>query len=272
MKKIAVFASGTGTNFEAIAEAIENQKLHAEIVCVVVDKVNAAVIEKARKRNIDSFVFTAKDYASKEAYEKEIVAYLQEREAELCVLAGYMRLCGEVLLNAYEGRIINIHPSLLPAFKGKDAIGRRPALDGDAAEQNGQLAGPRPNPLQILPFRQQHKAEQLVKHPSGALDIALPDLAQQVAFFAIDLRAHRVGPGSFIMLHGFVDYRLLVQLLLPLLHQQPRIGKQRGEQIVHQAADAVHTGRADYGQLLQLVVQIQAKRRRQMMPVRQTGQ
>ena len=124
MKKIAVFASGTGTNFEAIAEAIENQKLHAEIVCVVVDKVNAAVIEKARKRNIDSFVFTAKDYASKEAYEKEIVAYLQEREAELCVLAGYMRLCGEVLLNAYEGRIINIHPSLLPAFKGKDAIGQ----------------------------------------------------------------------------------------------------------------------------------------------------
>lgn len=124
MKKIAVFASGTGTNFEALANAIEQKTLHAEIVCVVVDKKQALVIEKAKMRGIDTFVFSASDYASKADYEKEIVAFLHQKEVDLCVLAGYMRLCGEVFLQAYEGRIINIHPSLLPAFKGKDAIGQ----------------------------------------------------------------------------------------------------------------------------------------------------
>lgn len=124
MRKIAVFASGSGTNFEAIAQAIEAGTLQAEIVGVIVDQIHAPVIEKAKKRNIETLVFTAKDYASKADYEKEIVTFLNERNVELCVLAGYMRLCGEVLLGAFEGRIINIHPSLLPAFKGKDAIGQ----------------------------------------------------------------------------------------------------------------------------------------------------
>lgn len=124
MRKIAVFASGTGTNFDAIQKAIEDQFLDATIECVVVDKKEALVIEKAKNKNIHVFNFNPKDYASKSEYEKEIVDLLDSKGIELVCLAGYMRLIGETLLNAYEGRIINIHPSLLPAFVGKDAIGQ----------------------------------------------------------------------------------------------------------------------------------------------------
>lgn len=124
MKRIAVFASGTGTNFEAIEQAIENKTLDASIACVVVDNQHALVIEKARRKGIEVFTFDLKAYPSKKAYELEVVALLKEKQVELVVLAGYMRLCGDVLLAAYEGKMINIHPSLLPAFKGKGAIGQ----------------------------------------------------------------------------------------------------------------------------------------------------
>ena len=123
MRKIAVFASGTGTNFDAIQKAIEDKYLDAVIECVVVDKKNALVIEKAKKKNIYVFDFNPKDYESKAAYEKEIVELLDSKEIELVCLAGYMRLVGETLLNAYEGRIINIHPSLIPSFCGSGMYG-----------------------------------------------------------------------------------------------------------------------------------------------------
>lgn len=124
MKKIAIFASGTGTNFEAIAQAIDQKQLDAQIVLVVVDKKNAPVIEKAQSKDIQTFVFCAKDYPSKEAYERDIVKACHQQDVEWIVLAGYMRILSDVLLTAYTNRIINIHPSLLPAFKGKDAIGQ----------------------------------------------------------------------------------------------------------------------------------------------------
>lgn len=124
MRKIAVFASGTGTNFDAIVKAIENHELDASIECVVVDNKTAKVIEKANAKNIQVFAFNPKEYSSKSEYETEIVQLLDEKKVDLVVLAGYMRLCGDVFLKAYEGKIINIHPSLLPAFKGKDAIGQ----------------------------------------------------------------------------------------------------------------------------------------------------
>ncbi len=122
MKKIAVFASGTGTNFDAITKSIQDGYLRAEVVLVVVDKPSALVIEKAHNQGIETFVFSAKDYENKVAYEKDIVKKCHEKGVEWIALAGYMKLVGEVLLDAYENKIINIHPSLLPAFKGKDAI------------------------------------------------------------------------------------------------------------------------------------------------------
>ena len=120
--KIAVFASGYGSNFEAIANAALVGEIPAEVALLVCDKAEARAIEVARDKNVPTFVFSAKDYATKADYEREIVERCREAGVELICLAGYMRIVGEELLSAYEGRIINIHPSLLPSFKGARAI------------------------------------------------------------------------------------------------------------------------------------------------------
>lgn len=121
---IAVFASGSGSNFQAIAEAIEQQEIHAKIELVITDKPDAYVIKRAESKGIPVFVVRPKEYASKEAYEMEILTVLREKKVEWLVLAGYMRLIGATLLSAYPSKIVNIHPSLLPSFPGKDAIGQ----------------------------------------------------------------------------------------------------------------------------------------------------
>ena len=120
--KIAVFASGYGSNFEAIAKAAAEGRIDAEVVLMVCDKPGARVCEVARHMGIDSFVFSPKDYASKAEFESEIVARCRAAGVELICLAGYMRIVGPTLLEAYRGRIINLHPSLLPSFKGAHAI------------------------------------------------------------------------------------------------------------------------------------------------------
>lgn len=122
MKKIAVFASGGGTNFEAIVTASERSEIPAEVALLVCDKPSAAVVERAARHKVETFAFSPKDYASKAGYEREIVRRLDAAGVELICLAGYMRIVGEELLKAYEGRIVNIHPSLLPAFRGAHAI------------------------------------------------------------------------------------------------------------------------------------------------------
>lgn len=120
--KIAVFASGAGSNFEAICSAAERGEIPAEVALMVCDKPSAKVCERARKHNVPSFVFSAKDFQSKTEYEQRIVEQCQRAGVELVCLAGYMRLVGKTLLDAYRGRIINLHPSLLPLYKGARAI------------------------------------------------------------------------------------------------------------------------------------------------------
>lgn len=124
MKKIAVFASGSGSNFQAIAVAAQSGSLNAEISLLVCDKPDAFAVDRAEMLGIPALVISPKNYASKEACEKEILQRLTSLQVDMIVLAGYMRLIGPILLNAYVGKIINIHPSLLPAFPGKDAIGQ----------------------------------------------------------------------------------------------------------------------------------------------------
>jgi phosphoribosylglycinamide formyltransferase-1 len=122
MKKIAVFASGSGTNFQALIDAVSCHILHADIVLLVSDKPDCMAVERAKRHNVDIFSFHPKTYASKADFEQEIVDILRQKEVDLIVLAGYMRLIGEVLLSAFNGKIVNIHPSLLPAFPGLHAI------------------------------------------------------------------------------------------------------------------------------------------------------
>lgn len=125
VKKVAIFASGSGSNFEAIVQAVQSGRLNGvEVSLLVCDNPGAKVLERAERLGIEAFVFQPKAYADKAAFEAEIVAQLQQRDVSLVVLAGYMRLVGETLLSSYEGRIINLHPSLLPAFTGKDAVGQ----------------------------------------------------------------------------------------------------------------------------------------------------
>ena len=123
-KHLAVFASGTGSNFDAIQQAIEQGTLDAVITLVVSDVPTSAVIDKAKRKGLKTFVFNPQSYPNKRAFEVEIVEALQEAKVDFIILAGYMRLVGPTLLHAYEGRIVNIHPSLLPSFKGLDAIGQ----------------------------------------------------------------------------------------------------------------------------------------------------
>lgn len=123
-KHLAVFASGTGSNFDAIQQAIEEGALDADITLVVSDVPTSAVIDKAKRKGLKTFVFNPQSYPNKRAFEIEIVEALQEADADFIILAGYMRLIGPTLLHAYEGKIVNIHPSLLPSFKGLDAIGQ----------------------------------------------------------------------------------------------------------------------------------------------------
>ncbi|MGV2942441.1 phosphoribosylglycinamide formyltransferase [Mesobacillus sp. LC4] len=124
MKKIAVFASGSGSNFQAIAVAAQAGMLNVEISMLVCDKPGAFAVDRAEMLRIPALVISPKSYPSKAAYEAEILQKLAGLEIDMIVLAGYMRLIGPTLLEAYEGKIVNIHPSILPAFPGKDAIGQ----------------------------------------------------------------------------------------------------------------------------------------------------
>lgn len=122
MKTIAVFASGNGSNFEALAAACADGRIAARIALMVCDKPGAFVNERAARYGIPTFTFNPKEYPSKADYEREIVRRLRAERVELICLAGYMRILSDVVLEAYRDRIVNIHPSLLPAFKGAHAI------------------------------------------------------------------------------------------------------------------------------------------------------
>lgn len=124
MKKIAVFASGTGSNFQAMIDAIEAGELSARIVLLVCDQANAQSIARAAHHGIETYCFDPRKFSSKAMYEQEILTRLQDESIDLVVLAGYMRLIGKTLLDVYMGKIVNIHPSLLPSFPGKNAIGQ----------------------------------------------------------------------------------------------------------------------------------------------------
>ncbi|PEA54895.1 phosphoribosylglycinamide formyltransferase [Bacillus pseudomycoides] len=124
MSRLAIFASGSGSNFQALVDAVEAGRLDAQLSLLICDQPGARVVDRANDHHVPCLSFSAKAYESKEAFEQEILKKLQEYEIDWIILAGYMRLIGPTLLTAYGGRIVNIHPSLLPSFPGKDAVGQ----------------------------------------------------------------------------------------------------------------------------------------------------
>jgi len=119
---IAVFASGRGTNFSAIIRAVKKGKFKANLSLLVCDNPQAAAIGRARRAGIKVALVKREDFTVKEDFEAKIISQLEENKIDLIILAGFMRLLGPALVSRYKGRILNIHPALLPAFKGTEAI------------------------------------------------------------------------------------------------------------------------------------------------------
>lgn len=119
---IAVLASGSGTNLEAIAQAIEDGEVPARITVVISDNPEAFALERAHRRGIPTRVIELKDYPDRPAFDRAIMEALFRAEVDLVVLAGYMKLVGKEILDAFQGRIMNIHPALLPSFPGEHGV------------------------------------------------------------------------------------------------------------------------------------------------------
>ena len=119
--KIGILISGRGSNMTAIVEAVQSGLIaDCEVVTVISDKTGAEGLNKAKERGVETIVITKKG-RTREEHDAEIVAELNKRGVELVCLAGYMRLLSKTFIRAFPNRIINIHPSLLPSFKGLDA-------------------------------------------------------------------------------------------------------------------------------------------------------
>ena len=121
MINIGVLASGRGTNLQAIIEAIKEGKIEGRISIVISDNPDAFALKRAKQNNIETEYINFKSFKNREDYDKEIMECLKEKDIDLVVLAGYMRILSPYFIRTYKNRIINIHPALLPSFPGLHA-------------------------------------------------------------------------------------------------------------------------------------------------------
>ena len=115
---IVVLVSGRGTNLQALIDAVENGEINGKIVAVVSNRKNAYALERARKHGIDAIYIPAKKGESREDYDRRLAKIVDDKEADLIVLAGFLRILSPWFVRRYRWKVINIHPSLLPAFAG----------------------------------------------------------------------------------------------------------------------------------------------------------
>jgi phosphoribosylglycinamide formyltransferase-1 len=120
-RRIAVLISGRGSNLQALIDAAADGRLRADIAVVISNRADAAGLERARAAGIEALTIPHRDYPSREAFEDVVVREIRARGATLVCLAGFMRLLGRTFLDAFPTAILNVHPSLLPAFPGVDA-------------------------------------------------------------------------------------------------------------------------------------------------------
>ena len=126
-RHLGVLVSGRGSNLQAIIDAVQARRLDATIAVVISDRADAAGLARARQAGIKAIHLNPRDHADRHAYDSALVEILRQHQVGLVCLAGFMRLVGRPLLDAFPNRILNIHPSLLPAFRGLDA--QRQALE-----------------------------------------------------------------------------------------------------------------------------------------------
>ena len=132
--KVAILISGRGSNMQALVKACEDVEFPAEIVLVLSNKIDAAGLEFAREKKIPTAVIDHKNFSTREEFDKKISEEIEKFGAEVICLAGFMRLLSSEFVEQWFGRLINIHPSLLPEFKGADAV-------GDAIKAGAQISG-----------------------------------------------------------------------------------------------------------------------------------
>jgi len=116
--KLAVLVSGRGSNLQAIIDSIEKNSLAAEISLIMSNVSDAYALQRGKKHGLESIFLDPKSFSSRDDYEKQMIELLQTKSIDLVCLAGFMRILGKKFIEAFSGKIINIHPSLLPAFPG----------------------------------------------------------------------------------------------------------------------------------------------------------
>jgi phosphoribosylglycinamide formyltransferase-1 len=126
-RRLAVLISGRGSNLQSIIDAIAEHRLDATLAVVVSNRAGAAGLNRAKDAGIEAIHLAPREYPDRDAYDDAIAHVFRERHVDLICMAGYMRLAGPRLLDAFPNRILNIHPSLLPAFRGLEA--QRQALE-----------------------------------------------------------------------------------------------------------------------------------------------
>ncbi|MEA3328628.1 MAG: phosphoribosylglycinamide formyltransferase [Candidatus Omnitrophota bacterium] len=119
---IAVFASGRGTNLQAIIDVAKADEIKADLSLVISDRKDSGALEKARSAGIEAVYINPQDFSSREDFDKETITYLEKYKIELVVLAGFMRIVSPYFIGKYRNRIMNVHPALLPSFIGTRGI------------------------------------------------------------------------------------------------------------------------------------------------------
>jgi phosphoribosylglycinamide formyltransferase-1 len=199
MLKLAIFGSGSGTNCQAIIDAVESGTLNAEIKCVLADKEDAYILERARNHKIPAIHFDCAPFKTKldgEA-EQKILQTLADHDVNFIALAGFMRIVKDGLLNAFAGRMINIHPSLLPSFPGLD--GGKQAFDYgvkftgctvhfvDAGVDTGAVINQR-----VISVENDDTLETMMEKLHVQEHIAYPEALQWIAEGRIQLNGRRI--------------------------------------------------------------------------------
>ncbi len=121
-KRVSVFASGFGSNLQALIDYSKNDSLNGEIALVFSNNRDAYALQRAKKHKIESICFSPSEFENRKAYNLEILKMLEREKIDVIVLAGYMIIVGEEIIKKYRNRIINVHPALLPSFKGTHSI------------------------------------------------------------------------------------------------------------------------------------------------------
>ena len=120
--RIVVLASGSGTNLQAIIDKLHGGEEGIEVVGVASDKADAGALHRARRADVETAVFAASDHDDRAARDRALGDWIEEREADLVVLAGYMQMLSPEFVSRFRNRVVNVHPALLPAFPGIDAV------------------------------------------------------------------------------------------------------------------------------------------------------